>query len=850
MRQPANLIVGLMLLVYAGAGAPRPATDQPASGLGKIIIVRPPSMFGEKKPVVIIDGMGKGRKLGSRTLAAAIEPGTYQTFGVASAKPAASLRINPGEEIYLVKRGDRGGQRLYADLSAGRTGRVRENERVPAARKGNETRKRALVTLVCPPALFGTIRNSASVDGKDRTIRAGTRSAAVEIEPGTYECIVGRSAKPRATIIAQPGEMLYVVDDDDARSQRLLGDIMFDNGARAGAFARYRRSIQIDSAQLDIYKRYSDLALEFGGRKEAIAALQQMVSWKLADGQTYQTLGDLLLKENRTAEAQAMYDAAIAAAGDNASVLADLGAVKRRSGDLRGAAFAYEKAVRIRPDSTAYYEPLGDLYMRVGDTLRAIQTYQSLFQQKGTSSAAAYTVGAYYYRLCRFEDAVHYLLLVKGKQALRFEYLRILGESYYNLAQYGKAANTLRVAAGKYPQNAQWPVAAELLIKSYMALNDYAKAAVWVGKYTQTTKKRSNDVAFYRAYLAERTSAAAARTLYEKNLKEYPSDHRNFLRLGLLAAKNPATLNLSASLLKKAISIADTVPETWLEIARVYRKLDRPDDELAALRVFIASRPQDPEANARIGEVMLRKGKTDEAVERLEAAEKAGSDDPQVLSALAKGYMRSGKQAEAMAALERAKQGAPNDVVIRQRLIDLYQAAGQKEKVLSELKELLTLQHDTPTLLIYARCAYAAGEYADAANAIEDIRATDPQNIEALMLLGKVLRAQHDYPAAIEIYKEVSFIDASYDTALFERAEAHFESSQPLWAELFYTRTLKKNPKYAQALLGLAKVAKLRTRYDEYRQFAQRAHALAPDDPVIGQEYELSMQDAGQSGQP
>jgi hypothetical protein len=45
-------------------------------------------------------------------------------------------------------------------------------------------------------------------------------------------------------------------------------------------------------------------------------------------------------------------------------------------------------------------------------------------------------------------------------------------------------------------------------------------------------------------------------------------------------------------------------------------------------------------------------------------------------------------------------------------------------------------------------------------------------------------------------------------------------------------------------------VAKLRTRYDEYRKYAQRAHALAPDDPIIGQEYELSMQDAGQSGQP
>jgi hypothetical protein len=52
---------------------------------------------------------------------------------------------------------------------------------------------------------------------------------------------------------------------------------------------------------------------------------------------------------------------------------------------------------------------------------------------------------------------------------------------------------------------------------------------------------------------------------------------------------------------------------------------------------------------------------------------------------------------------------------------------------------------------------------------------------------------------------------------------------------------LKENPRYARAVLGLAMVAKLRMQYGAYRQHLQRAAALAPDDPVIRQERELSV---------
>ncbi len=95
----------------------------------------------------------------------------------------------------------------------------------------------------------------------------------------------------------------------------------------------------------------------------------------------------------------------------------------------------------------------------------------------------------------------------------------------------------------------------------------------------------------------------------------------------------------------------------------------------------------------------------------------------------------------------------------------------------------------------------------EAQNALEDLRATRPDYVPGLMLLCRVLRAQQKYLPAIDVYKEIGAIAPCCPEALFERAETHLENGQPYWAELFYQRTLKVNPRHAHAELGLARVA-------------------------------------------
>ena len=71
---------------------------------------------------------------------------------------------------------------------------------------------------------------------------------------------------------------------------------------------------------------------------------------------------------------------------------------------------------------------------------------------------------------------------------------------------------------------------------------------------------------------------------------------------------------------------------------------------------------------------------------------------------------------------------------------------------------------------------------------------------------------------------------------LFERAETHLQQSKLPWAETFYSRALRADPKMALAQLGLAKVAKMRKNMTEYKKYLELARQMEPQNPLILQE--------------
>ncbi len=799
---PAAVAAALML-----CPAPAVSRQDPDAGKARVTVESPSRVFGGDKAQVSIDGKEKDGRVRKGPLGLRLEPGEYGVYQSGSAVCRAGLSLREGATVTIAFR--------------------------PGAQAGL-----ARLVVVEPQGVVNAKTITVSFGRRTRRAKLGDDSLSVLVAPGTYVIGSEGSAKGAATLEVEPDGVYYFVNRGDPRSHKVLGDKLYRDGNPSGALAHYSAALKIDSTATDLYRRYAELALRSGTTQEAEKALNWVIGARLADAETYRRLGDVRLEAKRYSEAAGLYEKALEEEPRNAAALGGLGAAKLKAGDAAGAVEACRSAVDIEPDSAGHYRTLGEALLALGDSTKAVAARRTFLDKGGSDGAVAFSVGAYEFGHRRFDDAARYLELVKGKRTRSFGYLRMLGESHYRLGNHKKAFPVLRLAANKYPRAKEWPDVVEMLITSYIGLKENKKAQYWVDKYAARSRQSSPDVAYYRAFLLERTSASKALALYERNIAAYPNDHRNYLRLGLMKSKSRKTLPESVELLKKAVSLADTIPEAWLEIARAYRQLNRPDDELAALRVFVASEPQHPEANARIGELMLREGKTGEALKQLEKATEAGADDPAILLALAQGYVRSGRLDEAVGALEKAKKSAPGDVEVHRRLADVYRRKAETVKAIAELKTVIELRRDNPTLLVYARLLYQQGSHGEAADAIEDIRATDPENTEALMLLGTILRAQGKYDEAVEVYREVAMIDPSTSAALRARADTHLEASQPIWAETFYERALRLDPHDALAVLGLAKVAKIRGDTAAYNSHLARARRMSPNDPEIKREYE------------
>ena len=163
---------------------------------------------------------------------------------------------------------------------------------------------------------------------------------------------------------------------------------------------------------------------------------------------------------------------------------------------------------------------------------------------------------------------------------------------------------------------------------------------------------------------------------------------------------------------------------------------------------------------------------------------------------------------------------------------------GQDKKALDEMKQLIELKRgDNKLMIMYAKGLAGDGKYKEAEDIVENIKATEPENIEALMILGDVQRSQKKLDASVETYKEISYINPNYAPALYERAEVHLLQSKYQWAKTFYERALRADPQYAMAELGLAKVAKAQKNQGAYLEHLDKAIKLDPNNQDINAEY-------------
>ena len=625
----------------------------------------------------------------------------------------------------------------------------------------------------------------------------------------------------------------------NAAGEKSLGDLLYELKDFDGALSAYRTALKLDPTIKGFFKRYAELVVAKGQQEEVIKVLTGAINSGEANVSAYTTLGMIYQKKGHYSKALEMYQKAIQMDPQNANVLASLAECQAKTGDVNSAIISYEQVIMMNPKADVEYRDLGNLYSSQNRVDQAIGVYRKYLDKVPTDQETAKKVGLFLYGKKQYPDAIKYLEMVKDKAAYDNNFQLALGDCYFNVNNLKKAEQVYEGLRTRNKTNREFNVkpVLKLLAEAYEKDNNSAQAVDVFTAYALLPGPKDPDATFKAASLQEKVNPLRAKKIYEDNITAFPNDYRNYLHLGIMLSKEKTMLARSASLLRKASSLADTIPAMWLDLAQVYGKLGNEKEELAAYKKLVTMDPQNLEANKRLGIALMKGGVVSDAMVYLEMANTLSAKDPEILTMLATGYIKTNRAKDAIDVLQKAKALKSNDADIRMQLVDLYRKTGQDKKALDEMKQLIEIKRDNKIMIMYAQGLVTDGKYKDAEEVIENIKATDPENIDALMVLGDAQRLDRKYDPAIETYKEISYINPNYAPALFQRAEVHMLQNKYQWAKTFYERALRADPKFALAELGLAKVAKATKNQDAYMEHLDKAMKIDPNNEEIKEEY-------------
>jgi len=621
---------------------------------------------------------------------------------------------------------------------------------------------------------------------------------------------------------------------DNADAHGLMGDLFYNDNKMDEALSEYRIALKKNAASKGFLKRYAEIVNAKGLQDEVINALEGLVASNQADAGTYTTLGLIYEKKNVMPRAIEMYQNALRKEPSNIDALNALAASQAIIGDVNSAIITYEQIIMMNPKAVNEYKELGDLYVRSFKQAEAIKVYKTYLSKDSSNVAIVKKVAAEAYRNNEFKDAVRFygMALLKTTDEELFEY----ADACVNAGDSIKAVNALETLKSRKLKPVLLAKTLLMLANAYEKLNKKFDAVKTLTELTNLPGGKDPDVLYKRAFLSEPENRTAAIKYYEENCKTYPADYRNFLRLGVLLSESRETMGKSVEYLKRVTELGASVPLVWLELGKVYVKQNRDNDALAAFKRYAESDPQSFEANKNLGVLLIKTNRTNEGMVYLEIANTLQGGDPVVMANLAKGYLQSGRTTEANDLLVKVKEKAADNIDVRIALYELYAKNDKKDEAISEIKAVAEKTNDKNHIMMLTRAYRSAGKIAEALDALENIFAVDPENIEAQMLKGAVLRDDKKYEDAIEVYKEVSFIKPDYPNSYFERAETHLLQNKIQWAETYYKRALESDKKFALAELGLAKISKIRKDTAGYKLHLDNAYKMDPDNTLVKEE--------------
>jgi tetratricopeptide (TPR) repeat protein len=351
-------------------------------------------------------------------------------------------------------------------------------------------------------------------------------------------------------------------------------------------------------------------------------------------------------------------------------------------------------------------------------------------------------------------------------------------------------------------------------------------------------QKKSNDstICFHIGELQEKLHVNLAKDIYLANVKKFPNDSRNFLRLSEIFYKFGDFKRAKIALEQVKRIEGDVSIEILSRLARCYKENNERNKEIAIYKEVLIKDNTNFTANKFLGIYCYESGEISEGLSYLELAKSQNYNDPDMLYILGKIYLKDKFSNEGLMFLQSAKKQKNNDIKIRMLIIETYKKYLKLKEALIEIESLLKIDRSFKNLDLYAKTLFENKNYNVAENIALELRKREPRNIDLMMFLVQIKIEQNLFDDALEYCKMISYVDSRYGPALCKRGDIYALKQDVEKAKEFYLKAIKSSPKYALSFYKLAMIYKYSGDVDLYIYNITKAAELDSTEVLINEE--------------
>jgi tetratricopeptide (TPR) repeat protein len=620
----------------------------------------------------------------------------------------------------------------------------------------------------------------------------------------------------------------------NSNAHKLLGDIYFDQKKFDDAYLEYNKVSSLDFSRIDYLKNFCYVVIATKNKTEIIRIGNKAFESGITDPIILLSLAEQHFELSNYTKTLQIYSKVSRDKIDTTHLLKQAKCYEKL-GNISPAISTYEEYVALNPNAKDEYLILAKLYLKADKKDQEIATYKS-YLKKYKSDSLSLIVAEYEYNRGNYNDAIKYLSEASlGKNS---KFLFMLGNSYFKTKKYDNAISVLTSLEKHAWFDKQWE-SFKLIAISYENLKNIEKAIKYYKTYS--ILELDSSLCFHMGELQEQLDVTLAKDIYEANTKKFPSDSRNFIKLGEINFKlkdyKKSKLNL-----EKAIAIGDTESiDIFLKLAHSYRQLNEKANEIKTYKQILIRDNKNFVANKFMGIYCYEEGQIREGLEYLETAKAQNYNDPDMLFILGQIYMKDGFSNEGMMFLQSAKKQEQKNIKLRLFIIESYKKAGKLKDAASEIESLLTIDRNFSNLDLYAKTLFELKNYQSAENVAIEMRKKEPRDIDLMMFLAQIKIEQTLYDEAIEYYKMISYVDSKHAPSICKRADAYLKYKKDVEAaKEYYFKAIKADSKYPMSYYGLAMIYKFSNNQQQYTESISKAYSLDSTNTVISEEYKKS----------